>query len=206
MRSLHRSDRNMRLIRLAQYGLTTVGILALGYCLALYVEGTIFETREAHHFAQERPQITAVKETSSVPTASATLPQDGAVVGQLEIPRVGLSVMVIEGTEDGDLKKAAGHIPGTALPGQPGNVAIAGHRDTFFRPLRNIQQRDTMILNTRKGAYRYRVVSTSIVWPEDIQVLYPTARDTLTLVTCFPFDYIGSAPKRFIVRAERTQE
>lgn len=111
--------------------------------------------------------------------------------------------MVVEGVEDGDLKRAAGHIPGTAFPLDPGNVGIAGHRDTFFRPLRSIQRNDTIIVTTLQGAYRHRVVSTEVVGPEDIQVLDPTGRDTLTLVTCFPFDYVGPAPKRFIVQAER---
>ncbi len=130
-------------------------------------------------------------------------PDKHGVVGRLEIPRLGVSVMVVEGVDDSDLKRAVGHIPGTALPGEPGNVGIAGHRDTFFRPLRSIQRDDTITVSTLQGAYRYRVVSTNVVRPEDIQVLYPTGRDSLTLVTCFPFEYVGSAPKRFIVRAER---
>jgi sortase A len=111
--------------------------------------------------------------------------------------------MVVEGVDDNDLKRAVGHIPGTALPGESGNVGIAGHRDTFFRPLRSIQLDDTITVSTLQGSSRYRVVSTNVVRPEDIQVLYPTGRATLTLVTCFPFDYVGSAPKRFIVRADR---
>jgi len=111
--------------------------------------------------------------------------------------------MVVEGVDDSDLKRAVGHIPRTALPGDSGNVGIAGHRDTFFRPLRSIERDDTITVRTLHGAYRYRVVSMNVVRPEDIQVLYPTGRASLTLVTCFPFDYIGAAPKRFIVRAER---
>ena len=83
------------------------------------------------------------------------------------------------------------------------NVGIAGHRDTFFRPLRTIKRNDTITVTTLRGTYRYRVVSTSVVGPQDVQVLYPTEGDSLTLVTCFPFEYVGSAPKRFIVRAER---
>ena len=111
--------------------------------------------------------------------------------------------MVVEGAESEDLRRAVGHIPGTAFPGERGNVGIAGHRDTFFRPLRSIQRDDAITVSTLKGAFRYRVVSTKVVSPEDVQVLYPSGQDCLTLVTCFPFDYVGSAPKRFIVRAER---
>jgi sortase A len=132
------------------------------------------------------------------------MPEDGGLVGRLEIPRLGLSVMVVEGDNSADLKRAVGHIPGTALPGEPGNVGIAGHRDTLFRPLRSIQRNDLIRLSTLEGDYGYRVVSTSVVGPEDVQVLSPTGKEALTMVTCFPFYYIGPAPKRFIVRAERS--
>ena len=143
----------------------------------------------------------------SSPTAPAVVaPVRGDLVGRLDIPRIGISVMVVEGVDGGDLRRAAGHIPGTALPGEAGNVGIAAHRDTFFRPLRAIQRNDTITVSTLQGVYRYRVVSMKVVGPEDIQVLYPTGRDTLTLVTCFPFNYVGPAPKRFIVRADRVPE
>jgi sortase A len=135
--------------------------------------------------------------------AAVATPDKHGVVGRLEIARLGVSVMVVEGVDASDLKRAVGHIPGTALPWESGNVGLAGHRDTFFRPLRSIQRDDTITVSTLHGAYRYRVVSTNVVRPEAIQVLYPTGRASLTLVTCFPFDYIGWAPKRFIVRAER---
>jgi sortase A len=124
----------------------------------------------------------------------------------LSISRLGLSTVVVEGVEDGDLKLAPGHIPGTAIPGEPGNVGIAGHRDTFFRPLRFIHKDDVIRLSTQHGEERYRVVSIKIVDPDNVQVLYPTNRETLTLVTCYPFYYVGSAPKRFIVRSERFEE
>ena len=130
-------------------------------------------------------------------------PRDGEVVGQLEIPRLGVSVIVVEGADPGDLKHAVGHITGTSLPGAPGNVGIAGHRDTFFRPLRFTQRGDKIELRTLRGTYRYRVISTTLVQPADVQVLNPSGRDTLTLVTCYPFYYLGPAPERFIVRAER---
>jgi sortase A len=94
-----------------------------------------------------------------------------------------------------------GHIPGTALPGEDGNIVLAAHRDTFFRPLRNIQKGDEIALTTLSGAYRYRVESIQIVGPDDVGVLSPTKQPTLTLVTCYPFYFVGSAPKRFIVRA-----
>src|SRR5260370_589049 len=98
---------------------------------------------------------------------------------------------------------AVGHIPGTAVPGQTGNVGISGHRDTFFRPLRNIRQNDTITVTTLVGEYRYRVVSTKIVGPSDVAVLGRSGKEILTLVTCYPFYFVGSAPDRFVVRAER---
>jgi sortase A len=101
------------------------------------------------------------------------------------------------------MRRAVGHIPGTALPGERGNVGISGHRDTFFRPLRNIQRNDIIILTTLVSEYRYRVVSTRIVSPNDVAVLDQNGSETLTLVTCYPFYFVGSAPNRFIVRAER---
>jgi sortase A len=125
------------------------------------------------------------------------------LIGRMEIPRLGLSVIVMEGTSSATLRRAAGHISGTALPGQPGNAGISAHRDTFFRPLRNIRRDDIITLTTALGEYRYRVVSTGIVSPREVSVLDPTEKETLTLVTCYPFYFIGAAPNRFIVRAER---
>jgi sortase A len=126
----------------------------------------------------------------------------GAVVGRVEIPRVGVSAIVREGDDVKTLRRAVGHVPGTALPGEIGNAALAGHRDTFFRGLRNIRNGDEIRLATPGGDARYVVRSTRIVDPSEVSVLAPTRKSTLTLVTCYPFNYIGTAPKRFIVRAE----
>ena len=110
---------------------------------------------------------------------------------------------MMEGTSAATLRRAAGHIAGTALPGQPGNAGISAHRDTFFLPLRNIQKQDIITFTTPLGDFRYRVVSTQVVTPDDIAVLNPSRNEVLTLVTCYPFYFVGSAPDRFIVRAER---
>ena len=125
------------------------------------------------------------------------------LIGRLEIPRLGLSAILIEGDDPKTLRRAVGHIPGTPLPGQPGNVALTGHRDTFFRPLRNIRANDVIVVTTLQGEYRYRVVSTRVVSPENIAVLNSSGGEILTLVTCYPFYFVGAAPDRFIVRAER---
>jgi len=129
-----------------------------------------------------------------------------SVVGRLTIPRLHLSAMVREGDDAGTLQLALGHIPGTAFPGQPGNVGVAGHRDTLFRPLRNIRSSDLIRFETGKGSYFYRVESTHIVKPRDVDVLARSSDDELTLVTCYPFYYVGSAPDRFIVKARQVQE
>jgi sortase A len=128
------------------------------------------------------------------------------LIGRIEIARLGLSVMIMEGDDGKTLRRAAGHVPGTALPGQPGNVGITAHRDTFFRPLRNIQMDDVITLTTLQGEYRYRVVSTKVVSPQDVEVLDSTGGEILTLVTCYPFYFVGAAPNRFIVRAERVTD
>ena len=149
-----------------------------------------------------KPQQTAnAPKTPAPPQPGEVPPAPRSVIGRLEIPRLKISVMVREGADEGTLARAVGHIPGTALPGKLGNVGLAGHRDTFFRPLRNIRKDDTIEVQTTQGTYRYLVKSTKIVSPRDVSVLNASAGDTLTLVTCYPFYYVGSAPKRFIVHA-----
>jgi sortase A len=121
----------------------------------------------------------------------------------LQIRRLGVSVVVLAGTDDWTLNRAVGHIAGTPKPGDDGNVGLAGHRDGFFRPLKDIAVGDVIEMAMEKGVDRYRVTETLIVSPSDVWVLDPTKTPTLTLVTCYPFYFIGSAPKRFIVRAAR---
>ncbi len=126
---------------------------------------------------------------------------DPLVLGRIEIPRIGVAAIVREGVDDSTLAIAVGHIPGTARPGERGNMALAGHRDSFFRELRDIRLQDTIRIVTVEQSFEYVVDSTEIVGPEDTRVLDPTGGTVLTLVTCYPFTYVGHAPKRFIVRA-----
>lgn len=182
-----------RILDWTQLVLIAGGVSMLSYC-GFVVAGA---------WAFQRSERIQLERISQFPTTSP-LPVEGrGLSGRIEIPRLGLSVMVTEGVSDGVLRRAAGHIPGTALPGEPGNVGISAHRDTFFRPLRNIQLADEIILTTVLGEYRYHVVSTRIVNPSEVSVLAPGPSEVLTLVTCYPFYFIGSAPDRFIVRAER---
>jgi sortase A len=126
------------------------------------------------------------------------------ILGRLEIERLGVSAVVLEGAGPGTLLRGVGHIPGTALPRDPvGNVGIAGHRDTFFRALSGVQSDDVIELTTPQGTFRYRVDWARVVAPEQIEVLAPTGEPAVTLVTCYPFRYIGPAPRRFVVRGKR---
>jgi sortase A len=123
----------------------------------------------------------------------------------LRIPRIELEVAVLEGTGEWTLNRAVGHIEDTALPGSEGNTGIAGHRDGFFRGLKDIRAGDVLEIETLTSVDIYRVERTWIVDPEDVSVLAPTDSPSITLVTCYPFYFVGSAPQRFIVRAVRTQ-
>ena len=145
----------------------------------------------------------------------ASLSDDGAwggasagaeALGRLSVARLGMRVMVAPGVDARSLRRAAGHIPGTSRPGTGGNVGIAGHRDTFFRPLRRIEPGDEIELTTPEGVARYAVEWTRVVAPDAVDVLAPTPYAALTLVTCYPFYYVGHAPDRFIVRARRVDD
>jgi LPXTG-site transpeptidase (sortase) family protein len=133
------------------------------------------------------------------------VPARGDLVGRLDIPRLGLSAMVLEGVDGQTLKLGVGHVPGTALPGRRGNVALAAHRDTFFRSLHGIRASDAIELTTLRRTYRYTVDFVRIVDPDDAAVLRDTPRPSLTLVTCYPFHWVGNAPKRFVVQATRVE-
>lgn len=154
-----------------------------------------------HAQTPETPKPGSTMSEAPLTVSPSGPPAKQSVIGRLDIPRLQLAVMVREGADEGTLSRAVGHIPGTALPGNVGNVGLAGHRDTFFRALRNIRANDTIELETTAGTYRYAVSSTRIVTPRDVSVLRASGGETLTLVTCYPFYYVGSAPKRFIVHA-----
>jgi sortase A len=156
---------------------------------------------EAYRF--ERSQAAAF-ERSTTATPDRTVPaKPGSLVGLLSVPRLGLSTAVVEGDDSKSLKLSAGHLPDTPWPWQPGNSAIAAHRDGRFRALRKIKVGDEVRLRTSHGELRYQVRELSIVEPDDLSVLAPQEKPTLTLITCYPFTYVGNAPQRFIVRAER---
>jgi sortase A len=190
-----------------------VGIALLAYVAFALTDATIFQAYEkwqldrALNKSRTSPAVVGlqvVHASSAVleavhPTAVAP----GALLGRIDINSVGIAVIIVEGSDAKSLRRAVGHIPGTPLPGEAGNVVLTGHRDTFFRPLRNIQQDDEVTLTTLTATYRYRVDSTQVVGVEDTEVLNDSEGSTLTLVTCYPFYFVGPAPNRFIVRAHK---
>ena len=175
---------------------------------SLLVDAWIFQRRESRDLdrllrdrraaSEGTPQPVSVTSPKVAPAAAA-----GGLIGRIEIPRLLLSVVVVEGVDKTSLRRAVGHIPGTALPGEAGNVGLAGHRDTFFRPLKDLKIKDEIQFSTLKGNFKYEVESLRIVEPDNVGVLAPSGENVLTLVTCYPFYYVGPAPKRWIVRARQ---
>jgi sortase A len=195
------SKRPRRVLLWLERLLLVVAVVTLGYYTYVSAEAYLYQ-------AYENRELDAILSRAAPPaaeTAAARAPRPrlarGETVGRVEIPRLGVSVVVRSGSDARTLQLAVGHIPGTALPGDPGNVGLAGHRDTFFRRLRDIRPDDEIVVTTAEGAFTYLVERTVVVEPEDVWVLDPTNTPTLTLVTCYPFTYFGSAPQRFIVRA-----
>lgn len=197
-----RGSRTDWVVRWIERGLVIVAATCLLWAgatalsaIAYQVEHKVSLERRDHSF--DRPE--AERGASGVETPV----EAGASIGRLEIPRLGLSVVVAEGDDENTLRVAVGHLPDTPLPWQEGNTALAGHRDTFFRPLRSVQPGDEVRFATRHGTFRYRVTRHTVVEPDDLWVLDASPAAALTLITCYPFDYVGPAPRRFIVHAER---
>ena len=171
-------------------------LLGIGLgCLGVFA----YETVEARRFQAERAAEFAEKAMAYAPVTV----RSGGLVGMLDVPRLKLTTPVIEGDDDTTLKRAVGHLPDTPLPWQDGNSALAGHRDGLFRPLKDIKIGDEIRFRTSREELRYRVTATSIVKPDDVSVLEKRKKPSLTLITCYPFYYVGNAPKRFIIHAER---
>ena len=182
-----------------------VGLLAWG---TFQVGATISTRQELERFAALQLPSEASATDLSVRSSDRGGVWRTALLGPVPVPlavlriaKIQLEVPVLPGTDDGTLDRAVGHIEGTALPGTDGNVGLAGHRDSFFRGLKEINPGDVIEIDTLRGNYFYRVERTWVVDPTDVSVLAPTSGPAVTLVTCYPFDFIGSAPRRFIVRA-----
>ena len=193
--------------------LFVVGMVCLGYYGYVSAEAALYQ-------AYESRELDAILASAPIPEANAAIhapntaidapkptaeprriPARGASIGRIEIPRLGVNAVVRAGSDARTLRLAVGHIPGTAFPGESGNAGLAAHRDTFFRRLGDIRPGDEVRVVTPEGTFRYEVAGTKVVKPSDVWVLDPTDHPVLTLVTCYPFTFVGSAPQRFIVRA-----
>jgi sortase A len=208
-------------LRWVERVLLAVAVLCLGSWVYAWIDSAYYQYREnqildetlskapepaSQSSAAETDSLGSFQPRSAVPQEPPRKPlAQGELVGRLEIPRLGLSTIVLEGVDSKTLRRGVGHIPETAPPGAGGNVGLAAHRDSFFRGLKDIRKNDIIRLKTLDGSYEYRVEQTEIVTPEDTQVLANTGIPELTLVTCYPFYYVGSAPKRFIVHAQRVE-
>jgi sortase A len=182
-----------RIFRVLCNVLFAFGILALAYAGFLFADAHLYQAVQIQKLEQPSPP------------AQPSLLADGDVLGEISVPRLQLEAVVVQGDSADDLKRAVGHLSNSALPGEHGNVALAAHRDTFFRPLRDIRVGDEITLRTQERSFAYIVESTQVVAPSDISVLQPSTGHDLTLLTCYPFHYIGPAQKRFVVFAREVE-
>ncbi len=223
----------LRGIRLA---LLVLGLAGTGYYAYTVADESVYQAYENWSFDAQiggRSQVTfadylrertpfgkllGATETTVRPALRPALtmalrPPHGSILGRVSVDRLGISAMVREGVDAGTLSKAVGHVPATALPGQLGNFAIAAHRDTLFRALRNVRVGDRVTFQSALATYTYQVIALQIVRPSDVSVLrtdggprllqaiHSRPAKLLTMITCYPFNYVGSAPQRFIVQA-----
>ena len=191
--------------RWLERALFVAGIVSLSYVGYVNVEAALYQAYERRALDELLRRPPGVMPAPDRPRLVTRRPPPSATsLGRIDIPRLGVSAAVRAGADARTLDLAVGHIPGTALPGDPGNVGLAGHRDTFFRRLRDIRGDDEIRIVTPDATHIYTVERTLVVAPEDVWVLDSSGSAVLTLVTCYPFTYIGSAPQRFIVRARLT--
>lgn len=195
--------------------LILLGVILVTFCCTVKLR-SVFAMRAAQQFARvgqvagaaAKPSESLNEQIIPMSTLGSTYvpAQDpnqrtGSVIGQLRIDSLNLTAPIISGLTDADLARGVGHVPGTSNAGGLGNMVVAGHRDSFFRPLRNITPGMQVLIHSATGSYRYQVDSTRIVTPEQLEIMDVGDRPQLTMITCFPFNYIGAAPKRFIVSA-----
>ena len=181
-----------------------VGSASYGAFCLWQAEGTHFvRPVQAQQAAAETDGPIVGRVAASGYSSGSTVP-DGTVIGTVKVPALHLDVPIVEGLTTSDLLRGIGHVPGSATAGGLGNMALAAHRDTFFRPMRDVKSGMEVLIESAEGTYRYEIDTTEIVSPEQVQVLDIGSVPQVTLITCYPFNYIGAAPKRFIVHAHLT--
>jgi sortase A len=186
--------------------LIAAGLVCLGVYLWSELDSWVYQYVQSEYLKTASATPRTTPHPSALPV-EATRPHwydpDPHVLGILEIPRLDMRLVVREGIDGATLRRSVGHVPATALPGEAGNVVLAGHRDKHFRPLRNIRLGDRILFRGRDGTFEYVVDSTTVVDPDAVALMQPTPGARLTLITCFPFYYAGPAPRRFAVTAYR---
>jgi sortase A len=194
-------------LRALRWVLIGGGSLLVGAYALARADAWWYETREAGRL--EAALREGAGETDPFHSGRAgrarTLARSGGAWGRLELPRLAVSALIAEGVDQQTLRRAVGHLPGSAFPGEVGDVALAGHRDTFFRGLRDVVEGDLVHVQTPDGSFFYRVETLQIVDADDGDALTSSSHPTLTLVTCHPFDYVGPAPHRLLVRAKQVE-
>lgn len=200
--------------RWLQRAFLVLGLFLLMLWSGSFLDSHAFQVVQSQAFEDALRDAKAIPGVSAPRTAAVVKPgasdpkgasEPEAVLGRIVIPRLRIAAMVAEGTDNRTLGRAVGHIPSTALPGWPGNCGLAGHRDTFLRGLGKVRVDDVIRIVTLEGTYRYQVEWTEIVEPQRVDVLDSTATRSLTLVTCYPFAFVGRAPQRFVVRARQLE-
>jgi sortase A len=175
----------------------------LAYAAYLTADTAVYQRIQTTSLKSTKPAFARSESEQTPPPRSVAI---GDVIGEIGVPRLGMKAIVVEGDSMKILRRAVGHVPGTAFPGESGNAALAGHRDTLFRPLRNIRLGDTITFDFPGRQLRYEVRSSQVVTPDETRVLVSTGSKELTLITCFPFSYVGSAPSRYVIRASQVAE
>ena len=185
--------------------LCAVGVVLLSYWVFATIEANAFQNQLARRLETLSPSPSA-SSAGQVAHATRREANSSGLVGRLEIPRLGVSAMITEGVTDHALGRGIGHVPDTPLPGEPGNVGLAAHRDSYFRRLKDVAPGDRIQLFTPDGVFSYEVDWIQVVDPDRIDLLADTFGPALTLVTCYPFHWVGNAPKRFVVRCRPAGE
>ena len=180
------------ILRAIEFGCWSAGILAIVSVVLISWWSATFQAKAAKRL-----------ETLEQLPVQRRMFQPGDPFGKISIPRIGVSAIVAEGIDETTLRHAVGHFPESSTPETAGTVALAGHRDTFFRGLANVRLNDLVTLETPNGKYQYAVVRTAVVGPQHVELVRPSSKSDLVLVTCFPFHYVGPAPQRFVVQAMR---
>ncbi len=204
--------------RWIEIALWSVGIVLLGTALMQTVFRWNYQAQQTRALEERGSAIVAVapvvQPLPSIETEKPEAPVQEPVkrkktkvvepaFARIEIPRLGVSAIVEEGTDEKTLARAVGLVDGSARPGELGNMVLAGHRDTFFRPLRKVRVNDRIRMVVPPNTYEYEVTAVRVVEPEETSVLASRGVEELTLVTCYPFRFVGPAPERFIVSAAR---